>query len=535
MGARILINSGLNVPRWRDMKQGHPDEEIVISGVQYGFSLQYVGPPLREIPIDMHKSGEIHSKHIQAYIDTEIKENAMAGPFDSPPFTPWCRTSPLMTRHYQGDSGKRRTIVDLSYPPGASVNDWVFKNNYYGRQIEHTLPRIDDVVAKIVERGFDVAIATVDIRRAYRNFPGCPLDLPLNVIRFESRYYIDLAMAFGARTSSCYMQKAAEMISRALRARGIMAHIYLDDVILYFDPHSDPPARMRESLDFIKSLGLPLAEEKVQHPANKVKYLGIWLDVDSRMITIPSDKIKKFLDIVDFALPQKAIPRKLVQAIIGKIVHFSCCIPAARTFINRILQALRSAHGQPLVEMDDGMVQDLMWFKRFLHKFNGKSMMRPAEPSFTIEADACMIGAGATDFVHYLAYDFPPRCSGFHISILEALNCLVACRNFLTKEKHSSVVRLRCDNLPTIESFSRGTAQDKYLAAISRAMWYCMARADVAPVYEYTPGVLMTIPDALSRMSLSEKHRSIASKIICQYALVQKDIKPYHLDFHNFL
>lgn len=165
-----------------------------------------------------------------------------------------------MTRP-KGEGDKRRVIVDLSYPPGNNVNDGVVKNNYYGTYISHVLPKMSDVVDEIVDRGFDVAIATVDIRRAYRNFPGCPLDLPLNVIKFESSYYIDLAMPFGARTSSCYMQKIAGAVSRALARRGIKTFIYLDDVILFF-----PPARMREALAFIKSLGLPIAEEKSQSP-----------------------------------------------------------------------------------------------------------------------------------------------------------------------------------------------------------------------------------------------------------------------------
>lgn len=534
VGARIPITSKLKPQVWLNESTGHPDDSIVLQGVRFGFSLQYTGPPLCELPIEMHASGASYARYIQEYIDIEIAEKAMIGPFSHPPFVPWCRTSPLMTRP-KSDSQKRRTIVDLSYPPGANVNEGVFKNNYYGRYLNHRLPRIDDVVAKIVDKGFSVALATVDIRRAYRNFPGCPLDLPLNVIRFEGRYYIDLAMPFGARTSSCYMQKAAEFISRALKCRGIHCDIYLDDVIMYFDPQDNPPARMQESLEFIKSFGLPLAEEKVQQPSPKVKYLGVWLDVDSRMISMPGEKIRKFLELVEWCLLQERVSKKIIQTVVGKIIHLSACVPAARTFINRILDVLRQHHESASIPITQGIIQDLEWFRKFLRKFNGKSMMRPSTPTYTIEADACLDGAGATDFSSYIAYRFPEACSTFHISILEALNCLVACRILLTKEKHSSVVKIKCDNLPTIESFSRGAAKDRYLAAISRAIWYCMARADVTPIYEYTPGELMTIPDSLSRMSLSPAYYSLARAIICQYSLQQKEIHSYHLDFHNFL
>lgn len=141
----------------------------------------------------------------------------------------------------------------------------------------------------------------------------------------------------------------------------------------------------------------------------------------------------------------------------------------------------------------------------------------------------------ASDFSAYIAYDFPPAYLVYNISVLEAINCLVACRAFLTKEKHSSVVKLKCDNLATIQTFARGAPRDRYLAAIARALWYCMARADVTPVYEHTPGLLMTIPDTLSRMSTSEAYKKQAAEIIASMSLQRREIRSYHLDFHDFL
>lgn len=533
-GARMLVKSRLDIDRWMSELGSHPDDKIVTDSIRFGFSLQYTGPPLSEVPIEMHKSGRDFMSKVQEYIDTESAHSALAGPFSQPPFSPWCRTSPIMTRP-KGEGDKRRVIVDLSYPPGNNVNEGVTKNNFFGKHISHVLPRISDVVQVIVERDFNVAVATVDIRRAYRNFPGCPLDLPLNVIKFNGSYFIDLAMPFGARTSSCYMQKIANAISRALARRGIDTHVYLDDLILYFQPGDDPPARMKEAISFIKSLGLPIADEKVQCPSGCVKYLGIWLDIDHRLISMPDGKITKFLKLVEWLMTQKCAPRKTIQSLIGKIVHQSSCVPAARTFVNQVLDSLRGSHNANPVVINDSMLQDLRWFRKFLRKFNGRSMMKTPDPAFVIEADACLVGAGATDFISYIAYDFPPAFAAYNISVLEALNCLVACRMFLTREKHASVVKIKCDNLATIHTFERGAPRDKYLAAIARALWYCLARADVAPVYEYTPGLLMTIPDTLSRISISHDYATKAAGIINDLSLQRKEICSYHLDFHDFL
>lgn len=534
VGARVPIKTGLNLDQWQKAATGHSDDTIVLSGITYGFSLQYLGPPLSELDIEMHTSAQKYTTQVQDYFDVKSGHGAIAGPFASPPFSPWVRTSPLMTRP-KADAHRRRVIVDLSYPHGRSVNQYVIKNNYYGQYINHTLPRIDDVIQAVAESNYDVMLATIDIKRAYRNFPGCPLDYPLNTIKFQGKYYIDLAMPFGACTSSTYMQKIAEFISRALQKSGIPTHIYLDDVILYFCPGHDPSARMREAVAFMKALGLPLAEEKMQNPEYRVLYLGIWLDVLVRRITMPEQKIHKFLDLVTWMLQQESVSKKIVQSSIGKVIHFTACVPAARTFINRILSALRDSHNETVVFVNQGMAADLRWFKRFLKKYNGISVMKDTAPEFTIEADACLTGGGATDFNHYLAYEFPPNMTDMHISILEAVNCLAACRSFMTKEKHSKTVLIKCDNIAAMESFTRGSARDNFLAAISRAMWYCIARADIRPIYQYTPGELMFIPDALSRMHTSTAHRRTADTIIHDFNLSYRPFKPYLLDFHDFL
>lgn len=528
------VKTKLNLELWYDIATGHNDDHIVLNGITYGFSLQYLGGPLHENDIEMHSSGEKHIDHIQEYLDTELRFGAIAGPFQAPPFKQWTHTSPIMTRP-KTESSHRRIIIDLSYPEDNNVNSSVVKNNYYGQVIQHTLPKIEDVIEFVETKGFNMALATIDIKRAYRNFPGCPLDYPLNALKFKAQYYLDLAMPFGARTSSAYMQKIANMISRALVIRGIDTKIYLDDVILFFLPGHDPPARMKEAVDFMKALGLPLAEEKMQQPASKACYLGIWLDVKERLITMPNEKIVKFLEMVDWVIQQDRVSKKVVQSLIGKIIHFSACVPAARTFINRILMTLRAAHESQKVTVSSRMRADLKWFKRFLKKYNGKSIMKSNTPKFTIEADACLVGGGATDFNEYIAYQFPEKTSVFHISILEALNCLAACRAFLTSEKHSSTVLIKCDNVAAMESLSKGTARDNFLAAISRAAWYCMARADVKPIYKYTPGQLLTIPDALSRMSISPAQHEVACSIIQRLKIREKRFYSYYLDFHDFL
>lgn len=128
-GAKEPVPTRLDIQKWTSLATGHSDDTIVLNGIKYGFSVQYTGSPLQELPIEMHASGEKFKSHIKAYIHEEIKYKAIAGPFKKPPFDGWCRTSPLMTRP-KSNSLKRRVIVDLSFPPESNVNSGVYKNNY---------------------------------------------------------------------------------------------------------------------------------------------------------------------------------------------------------------------------------------------------------------------------------------------------------------------------------------------------------------------------------------------------------------------
>lgn len=112
-GPRIKLKTNLNVRLWESEASGHRDDGVVISGIKFGFSMQYLGPPLEELPIETHASGACFLQHIYDYITEELRHGTFAGPFKNPPFKEWCRTSPLMTRP-RSSSNKRRIKVDLS-------------------------------------------------------------------------------------------------------------------------------------------------------------------------------------------------------------------------------------------------------------------------------------------------------------------------------------------------------------------------------------------------------------------------------------
>ena len=159
------------------------------------------------------------------------------------------------------EEGKRCVIIDLSFPEG-DVNASIHPRLYNGQEVAHSLPTITDLL-QMVRLGNmdDTLLAVMDISRAYRHFPVCPLDWPLLVLKHGHKYYFDMAIPFGARLPSFVMQMAAQFIIRALDRQGIRALMYLDDLI-FITTQREATAHYNQAIDLLGRLGLEVASHK---------------------------------------------------------------------------------------------------------------------------------------------------------------------------------------------------------------------------------------------------------------------------------
>ena len=136
--------------------------------------------------------------------------------------------SPLITREKLG-SDNQRTIVDLSWPHGSSVNHGVAKNKYLQAYYHLSYPSVDHIVDHLKRLGPGALIYKVDISRALRHLRIDPGDLDLLGL-YHGSYYMDGSLAFGFRHGSFFFQKCSDAI------RYIMN--YIDDLIYIGLPSS---------------------------------------------------------------------------------------------------------------------------------------------------------------------------------------------------------------------------------------------------------------------------------------------------------
>ena len=150
---------------------------------------------------DNHTSAITDIQHVRQYVKEELQHEAIIGPFDTVPCT--LHLSPLMTRAKQ-DSDKKRTIMDLSWPPGQSVNAGVSKDIYLDTIYSLHYPSIDNITEELVKLGPAAQLYKVDISRAFRHLRVDPADIDLLGFKVDGRHFIDVSTPFGFRHGSLY-------------------------------------------------------------------------------------------------------------------------------------------------------------------------------------------------------------------------------------------------------------------------------------------------------------------------------------------
>lgn len=530
-GARVR-QSLLKLENWDALRTGHPDDSWLIQLVRFGFPLQYKGDPdpMGGKICENHASAKAYRKHVNNFIQNERDNRTILGPYKELPFQ-WASVAPMMTRP-KSDPNKRRIIVDFSFPDGG-INQHIDKNCVFGSFLEHRLPTVNHVVEIIRENNFDITMSTIDLERAYRNFRVDPADWPLTCITNQGQFYVDTAVPFGSRTSSLYMQKVACFIQRALLAKGIQIIVYLDDGIILTRPGSDPNKELSVVIQTIRSLGLPLAYDKIQVPSRRCKFLGIIIDLDQKCLEIPQEKLDSFLAIINDVQTRRFISKTMLQSIVGSVNHLAKAVQGARLFMNRFLHCLRQADSDR-VPVCDQMLADIRWFQRFLLKFNGKSILNDGTPRVVIHADSSLIGGGATD--GHVAYmlKYPPGFGVFSITHLEAINCLVALHALVGDRYNNQVVLVYCDNIASVHVFQNSKGHDKILNAVARAVWFFSAHRNIELRFAHKPGVEMTVPDLLSRAYISPSSRRRAFEMVKQNNLRLIDIPARFHDFNDY-
>ena len=118
-----------------------------------------------------------------------------AGPFLSPPI-PNLQYSTLEV--VPKKDGTWRIIMDLSSPHGSSIHDFIPKDDYTLHYAS-----FDEALTLVARYGQKALMAKLDIKHTFRLCPVRLEDRELLGIHWQGKFYIDLRLPFGLRSSPC--------------------------------------------------------------------------------------------------------------------------------------------------------------------------------------------------------------------------------------------------------------------------------------------------------------------------------------------
>ena len=178
---RIPVGSNLKVDRWRFHLTDYWDQQLP-DLLEYGFPIDFN----RDCPLVStfvnHTSALQNAKHVNNYLTKGLQYKAIIGPFLKPLFP--IHISPQMTRDKQ-DSAQKKTIMDLGWPKGFSVNNGVNKNVYLHTPYLLNYPSIDNITDSLCKLRPTAQLFKIDISRAFWQIKVNSVDIDLLGLKFH--------------------------------------------------------------------------------------------------------------------------------------------------------------------------------------------------------------------------------------------------------------------------------------------------------------------------------------------------------------
>ena len=489
---RLLVDNQLNPAAWEAHLTDYWDWQLV-QYIKFGFPLDVKPEANLSCDLSNHKSATLFPSHVDTYLQEEKGFKAIFGPFSEKPFkTLHC--SPFITRE-NPDSENRRVIVDLSWPKGNSINDFVDSDEYMGTKFMLTFPSIDDITAQVVKLGRGCLLYKVDISRAFRHIKMDSSDYDKLGLNWDG-FYFDSCLPFGFKHGSKIFQRTSDAVRFIMSKQNYDIINYIDDLIGFGLP-STAHNSFKYLCELLEQLGLTISTKKLVPPTTTVTCLGVQINTIDGTISVPPDKLRKIIELC-FSWESKTRVRKRdLQSLLGSLMHITKCVKSSRPFLNRMLQNLREADSDH-VELSAEFYRDLHWFQKFLPHFNGVCLYNHPFLQGTVQVDASLQGLGGRWGTYVYKLQIPLGMDNLGIVQLEMLNLYLALRVW-AQNWAGKRVRFECDNQAVVSVMKAGKTRDPVLAAYARNIQMLASVFDIEITVVHLPGIKNTVADLLSR------------------------------------
>jgi hypothetical protein len=412
----------LNLEAWENELENDFDKTFLLHGIEFGFDIVNkenlpVGILAKNHPSALPGSQLYEKAHLQILKEIECGNYALTE-------SSLRITSPLGV--IPKPDGGVRLIHDCSRPDGTAVNDFV---SHFEKQRFQT---IDDA-AKLVSK--DYHMSKVDLKSAYRSVRISATSQEVTGFQWtfpDGREYtfIDKKLPFGSKLAPGIFHRLSQAVRRMMSRRGFTIIAYLDDFLICESTKDRCRLALNTLVHLLRTLGFMINWSKVVEPTTSIIFLGIEIDSSTMELRFPADKLSLLrLELDDFKVRKRA-SKKQLQSFAGKLNWASAVIRGGRVFLRRIIDCITSLkRNWHNILLKGEVLADIAWWRKFMAKLNGKSLLLDKLAITSVCPDACRIGAGGYYqddwFYANWAVDFP-FANSLHIDELEAFSVVLA-------------------------------------------------------------------------------------------------------------
>ncbi len=452
--------------------------------------------------VENHQSAKVHEQSVQKMITSNLEKGWIAGPFDNRPDQ--LIVSPLASIPKK-DTDARRVIHNLSFPYKNSVNSHIH-HDFCEVQYE----TIDVCVNILSSLGKGAEIAKGDVENAFYTMKLSVEGYHFMGFVWKGQFFFQKTLPMGCAISCKVFERLTTAVQWILKYHfnvHFMTHI-LDDFMFFGKAGSrECEVSLKSFLVLAESLGLPIKHSKTVHPTTSAELHGIWFDTDSMTMSVPPDKLKKALTLIDNLLQAQKTTLRGIQCLTGLLNFLTRVVKCGRVFLRRLYDLTKGpAIPTRIVRITEEARRDLRAWKVLLQNFNGTKIISPvnwSSPDWRIYSDASGLGFGAVFGSHWIQGSFPADWKDKSIALKELVPVYLAMLLWFKYFKSKNVL-FNVDNISVVFILNSQTSPDVPIMALVRKMAVIAMLNDITIGGAHIKGKHNVIPDFISRFQVAK-------------------------------
>jgi hypothetical protein len=361
-----------------------------------------------------------------------------------------------------------------------------------------------------------------DISDCFLSFPVHADHQHYLAFELEDKYYKFTRLPFGLKSAPRICEQLMSIVSFVLNEHGIDHVRYVDDFFYIHKCHLQLAKNMRKAESIFAAFGLLLGADKTVEAAQVATFVGVGFDSVDQILFCTEERTAELLSLIDAISACGWIKVKQAQSLTGKFSFAAHCIPGARPFFRRIIDATREARGKQTVLIDVHFLADLYMWRTFLTSWNRRGKWVSTAPA-QIDHDSSKSGFGFSLMSLPPGFDpssmpamllpgtgFSGRFSEQHLPMAlrdiqwgELFAIVFAFCIYAPFLRNLSVI-LKTDNLADVSIVNRQSTKSPELLVLLRALYWSAAVYNINIRAEHIAGILNTFPDYLSRPNLHQ-------------------------------